>query len=253
MNNITEQTALISLENITKRFTKKSLTLKDISLQINSGECFGLLGPNGCGKTTLINILCGMLPATSGSVQICNTAAAQYLRTNPSFIGLAPQEYAFYPSLSVRENCNWFATLYGLYGKAKRKRVDFCLEFSALQEYADMPVVEFSGGMKRRANLAITLVNDPQFLILDEPTVNVDPQSRNMIFSMLEKLKANGTTLLYTTHYMEEAERLCDRVAVVDEGKVLVCDTPENLISQTKDARNLGDVFLSLTGHELRD
>ena len=115
------------------------------------------------------------------------------------------------------------------------------------------PVGQYSGGMKRRANLAITLVNDPQFLILDEPTVNVDPQSRNMIFSMLESLKSKGTTLLYTTHYMEEAERLCDRVAVVDEGKVLVCDTPENLISQTQDARNLGDVFLSLTGHELRD
>ena len=246
-------TPFISLQNINKKFRRQEFTLKDISFDIYSGECFGLLGPNGCGKTTLINILCGLLPASGGKVEIKQQLAKKYLRANTGFIGLAPQEYAFYPSLTVRENCAWFAELYGLYGKAKRKRVDFCLELTALQEYADMPIVQFSGGMKRRANLAITLVNDPKFIILDEPTVNVDPQSRNMIFAMLESLKDSGATILYTTHYIEEAERLCDRVAIVDRGKVIVCASPKDLIASTESARNLGDVFLTLTGHELRD
>ncbi|MEO1943918.1 MAG: ABC transporter ATP-binding protein, partial [Candidatus Thioglobus sp.] len=230
-------------------YLRQSLELIDII----SGECFGLLGPNGCGKTTLINILCGMLPQTSGSVKINGVDSCAYLKKNPSFIGLAPQEYAFYPSLTVRENCNWFATLYGLTGKNKRKRVEHCLEFSGLKEHADMPVVKFSGGMKRRANLAITLVNEPKFLILDEPTVNVDPQSRNMIFEMFAELKRKGTTMLYTTHYMEEAETLCDRVAIVDDGRVLECAPPQELIDMTAGAGDLGDVFLRLTGHGLRD
>ena len=249
---MSDKKTLISTNNLNKSFDKKAV-LHDINFEIMSGECFGLLGPNGCGKTTLINILCGMLPQTSGSVKIHGQDSSLYLEKHPRFIGLAPQEYAFYPSLTVRENCNWFATLYGFAGKKRRNRVEHCLEFSGLQEHADTPVVQFSGGMKRRANLAITLVNEPKFLILDEPTVNVDPQSRNMIFEMLAELKRKGTTMLYTTHYMEEAENLCDRVAIVDDGRVLECASPQELIKMTSGAADLGDVFLSLTGHGLRD
>ena len=248
------QTTLIGIDDLKKRYQPNTpWALDGINLQIYEGECFGLLGPNGCGKTTMISILCGLVSATRGSINIHGINAKKYLRQNPRFLGLVPQELALYPTLTIRENLKFFAKMYGYSGRLMRQRIENCLQATGLNQSLKTLVGCFSGGMKRRANLALSLLHEPQLLILDEPTVNVDPQSRNMIFDTLEDLRQQGTTMIYTTHYLEEAQRLCDRTAIVDHGKVLCCDSPQQLINNTAGAEDLGQVFLQLTGNELRD
>jgi ABC-2 type transport system ATP-binding protein len=194
------------------------------------------LGPNGAGKTTVISLLVGLLKPDSGSVLIGNSSCAEMgdptLTAARRLLGVAPQALSIYETMSAQENLDFFGRLYGLSGKKLRDRVNWCLDFAQLQDRAKSYAGTFSGGMKRRLNIAVALIHEPAILLLDEPTVGVDPQSRNHIFESIESLRERGMTILYTTHYMEEAERLCDRVAIVDHGKLLALNSVPHLIDQ---------------------
>jgi len=227
-----------------------------ISFQVDPGECFGLLGPNGAGKTTTIHCIVGALRPDAGEVRVDGlpdpTRSAVRAR-----LGVAPQALAIYDDFSAEENLAFFGGLYGLTGSRLRERVDYALELSGLTARRRDRVSTYSGGMQRRLNLVCGLLHDHPVILLDEPTVGVDPQSRNLIFDNIEALKREGRTILYTTHYMEEAERLCDRVAIVDQGRILALDTVQALVrahaGDGAGPRNLETVFLNLTGKTLRD
>lgn len=201
-----------------------------VSFKLEPGETFGLLGPNGAGKSTTIHMLVGILKPDSGHVQINGdrdpTRAG--VRRN---VGMAPQDVSLYDALTAAENLSFLGNLYGLSGKPLRDRVEWALDFAGLTDRRKDRVSTFSGGMKRRLNLAAALIHAPPALLCDEPTAGVDPQSRNRLFESIEALKAEGRTILYTTHYMEEAQRLCDRVAIMDHGRVLALDTVDALIA----------------------
>ena len=204
-----------------------------LSFAIQQGETLGLLGPNGAGKTTVISLLVGLLKPDSGSVLIGNSSCAEMgdptLTAARRLLGVAPQALSIYETMSAQENLDFFGRLSG---KKLRDRVNWCLDFAQLQDRAKSYAGTFSGGMKRRLNIAVALIHEPAILLLDEPTVGVDPQSRNHIFESIESLRERGMTILYTTHYMEEAERLCDRVAIVDHGKLLALNSVPHLIDQ---------------------
>jgi ABC-2 type transport system ATP-binding protein len=200
-----------------------------ISLRAGKGETIGLLGPNGAGKTTTVSIIAGLVQADAGEVRIAGRVLASDTDPAKRDIGLVPQDLGLYEEMSAKENLHLFGALYGLDGSRLKRSMDEALELVGLKERAKDKVLDFSGGMKRRLNLAAALLHDPQLLLLDEPTVGVDPQSRNAIFDNLEALKKRGKTLLYTTHYMEEAERLCDRLVIIDHGKVIADDTLQGL------------------------
>ena len=205
------------------------LAVDDVSFSIRKGEAFGLLGPNGAGKSTTIHMLAGVVAPDGGSVTIGGEPDPSRPEVRRQ-IGVAPQGLAIYDELSGEENLSVFARLYGLTGARLRERIDWSLEFAGLTDRRKQRAAAYSGGMKRRLNLACALVHEPALLICDEPTVGVDPQSRNHIFEGIETMRAQGTTLLYTTHYMEEAQRLCDRVAIMDHGRILAVDTVDALI-----------------------
>jgi ABC-2 type transport system ATP-binding protein len=196
-----------------------------VSLKAGRGETIGLLGPNGAGKTTTVSMIAGLLRPDSGTVLIDGRALAGDTDTAKRAIGLVPQDIGLYPEISARENLHLFGALYGMDRAQRRRAIDAALDLVGLAERGKDKVSGFSGGMMRRLNLAAALLHDPQLLLLDEPTVGVDPQSRNAIFDNLETLKRRGKTLIYTTHYMEEAERLCDRIIIIDHGKVIADDT----------------------------
>jgi len=241
----------ISIKQLKKRYANSETNALDhINLDIHQGDFLGLLGPNGSGKTTLISILCGLISATSGDFTI---NGKPFSKTSKKIIGLVPQEIALYPTLTFRENLSFFANLYGLSNEQIKQRSQYAIKIAQLEKYADQRIENYSGGMKRRANLATSLVHDPEIIFLDEPCVNVDPQSRYVIYENLLELNKAGKTLIYTTHYIEEAERLCTNVAIIENGKILVKNTPNELIQQNPGSKNLGDVFLQLTGGELRD
>lgn len=221
---------MITVSELTKSY-REVKALNGIDIEIPRGQTFGLLGPNGAGKTTAISILCGLITANSGTV----TLAGQTDPTRPEVrrvLGLAPQNLALYDELSAQENLAFFAKLYGYTGKALAARVNYCLDVAQLTERRRHRVGTFSGGMKRRLNLACALLHEPKILLLDEPTVGVDPQSRNLIFDTIENFRQDGATILYTTHYMEEAQRLCDRIAIMDHGSVLDVDRLDALIER---------------------
>jgi ABC-2 type transport system ATP-binding protein len=219
---------VIQAEQLVKRFGE--LTAVDsVSFEISKGETFGLLGPNGAGKTTTIHMLVGALKPDGAKVVIDSIPDPTHARARQR-IGIAPQALALYENLSAAENVAFFGKLYGLSGSALQKQVYWALSFTGLSDRRKDRTKTYSGGMKRRLNLACAVVHKPHVLFLDEPTVGVDPQSRNHIFENIETLKGEGTTILYTTHYMEEAQRLCDRVAIMDKGKVLAMDTVDGLI-----------------------
>lgn len=245
---------VLQVEQLVKVYRGASTSaLNGLDFSVRSGEIFGLLGPNGAGKTTAISIICTLLRQTSGRVILCSHDTA----LNPSGVrglfGLAPQDIALYSSLSGRENLRYFGRLYGLSGQLLSRRIDECLELVGLSDNADTRVDAFSGGMKRRANLAVAILHKPRLLVLDEPTVGIDAQSRNMILENLKGLQDSGMTIIYTTHYMEEAQQLCSRVAVMDRGSIIATGTPGALIDQIEGCSNLEDVFLHLTGKQLRD
>jgi ABC-2 type transport system ATP-binding protein len=201
-----------------------------VSLQVARGEVFGLLGPNGAGKTTTISMLTGLFPPDSGSITVDGLDLTKETNAVKAKLGLVPQDLALYPTLSARQNLMFFGRIYGLKGKQLRQRVDEVLEMIGLTDRADDAVSKYSGGMKRRVNIGAGLLHRPEILFLDEPTVGVDPQSRNAIFESVEALNRAGMTVIYTTHYMEEAQRLCHRIAIVDEGRLVALDTPTALI-----------------------
>jgi ABC-2 type transport system ATP-binding protein len=220
---------ILIAQDLRKSFGDRE-AVKGISLQVARGEVFGLLGPNGAGKTTTISMLTALLEPSSGKITVNGLDLKTHTNQVKAQMGLVPQEMALYMTLSARQNLMFFGRIYGLRGKELRQRVDEALRMIGLIERADDPVSAYSGGMKRRVNIAAGLLHKPQILFLDEPTVGVDPQSRNAIFENVEALNRAGMTVIYTTHYMEEAQRLCHRVAIVDEGRIIALDTPAALI-----------------------
>ena len=247
------ETFLIA-RNLHKNFNDFK-AVNDVSFTIEKREIFGLLGPNGAGKTTTIRMLSTVLPADHGEIVIGGYSVKENPQGARQLIGVCPQDLALYPELSAMDNLMFFGRMEGLSGKEARAQAFTNLELMGLEERAKGKIEKFSGGMKRRVNLAVALMGNPQLLFLDEPTVGIDPQSRNNIFETILALRDKGLTILYTTHYMEEADRLCNRIAIMDGGKIIAMDTPYNLKSQIgpPDKVTLEDVFLKLTGRMLRD
>ncbi len=226
-----------------------------VSFTIHKGEIFGLLGPNGAGKTTTIRMLSTVLEPDQGDVTIGGHSIKHDADAVRSLIGVCPQELALYQDLSALDNMVFFGRMAGLDGKEAKVQATANLKLMGLVERAKGRISKFSGGMKRRINLAIALMGNPELLFLDEPTVGIDPQSRNNIYETIEGLRDKGMTVLYTTHYMEEADRLCNRIAIIDGGQIIAMDTPRKLKSQIgpPEQVTLEDVFLKLTGRSLRD
>jgi linearmycin/streptolysin S transport system ATP-binding protein len=217
-----------------------SLTaVSDVSFTVDPGELLGLLGPNGAGKSTTVGMIVGLLRPDAGEVRINGEVLRGDTDPAKASIGFVPQELALFDELPARENLRFFGALYGLAGAALDATIASSLEFVGLTDRARDKVKTFSGGMKRRLNLAAGLLHDPQLVLLDEPTVGIDPQSRNAIFDNLEALRARGKSLVYTTHYMEEAERLCDRIVIIDHGRVIASDTVRGLYGRLPASRRL--------------
>jgi ABC-2 type transport system ATP-binding protein len=251
-------TTIVDVQDLHKTFGDREV-VRGVSFQIEAGEIFGLLGPNGAGKSTTINMLATYLAPTSGTATIAGIPIADVSRAK-KVIGLVPQEIALYNDLSAEQNMRFFGELYGVTGTKLSARVDELLEQVGLLDRRSDRVETFSGGMKRRLNLAVGLIHQPPLLMLDEPTVGVDPQTREAIFEMVEQLARNGTAVLYTTHYMEEAERLANHIAIIDEGQIVAGGTLDDLLElgtpETIDVERphgLAEVFLQLTGKQYRD
>ncbi len=246
--------ALIKVSGLKKSYKGNPMpVLKGIDLEIKRGEFFGLLGPNAAGKTTLISIMCGLLKITEGKVHIHGQEVGNNNFAIKQLIGLIPQEIALYPTLTVVENLRFFGQMYGIRRKALEKRIEECLELLKLHAHADKRISNCSGGIRRRANLMCGLIHSPEIIFLDEPTLGVDAQSMNLIYEYLRKLNSEGTTIIYTTHYMREAESLFSRVTIIDDGFIIANSTPARLLEEHPNCRDLGEVFIKLTGRELRD
>ena len=277
---------MLVIEKLRKNFGDRC-AVKDISFSVGKGETVGLLGPNGAGKTTTIAMICGIAKADAGRVTLDGAAIAPESRALKQRVGLVPQDLALYEELSAWANIELFGGLYGVTGPLLEQRGTAALQLVGLADRRREAIKNFSGGMKRRVNIACALLHDPDLIVLDEPTVGVDPQSRNAIFENIETLKRQGKTLIYTTHYMEEAERLCDRLVIMDRGEIVANDTIAGLYAQLPVRRDavielsgnganealiqelaarfgtqfqvqqrgakLDDVFMRLTGHALRD
>ncbi len=227
-------------------------TLSEINLNIYDSDVFGLLGPNGAGKTTLISILCGIFPASSGVIRFFDKGTEVSDQGRRSLIGFVPQEYAFYQELSPRQNLDYFGAMYNLSKDRLVTRREELLDVLGLSKVADKPVGTFSGGMKRRVNLAIGIIHQPGILFLDEPTVGVDVQSKNAIIRYLQHLNQQGTTIVYTSHHMSEAEEFCNRIALIDHGTVIAEGELEEL-KLSHAANDLQSLFIKLTGEAYRD
>ena len=226
---------LISINGVQHRYAGAAkMALRDIDLAIPAGSCFGLLGPNGAGKTTLISLLTGVLSLQHGSIQVDGLTLPHQVQQLKKISALVPQDYAFYPALSARENLTFFAGLYQIPTSMLAARIDYCVEVCNLAEVLDQTAGQYSGGIKRRLNLAIGLLSEPKIIYLDEPTVGIDAQSRQFILQAIEKLKAGGMTIIYTSHYMEEVERLCDEIAIINHGRVLLQEKTSDLLQASK-------------------
>jgi ABC-2 type transport system ATP-binding protein len=243
----------IQIQNIYKRYkSSQQDSLTDISLDIQTGDVFGLLGPNGAGKTTLISILCGIIPASSGQVHYLIDGALASEAQRKSRVGFVPQEYAFYQELTARQNLDYFGAMYNLSKSELHERREHLLDVLGLTKAADKKVGTYSGGMKRRINLAIGIIHQPAILFLDEPTVGVDVQSRNAIIRYLQQINETGTTIIYTSHHMAEAEEFCKHIALIDNGRVIAAG--ELLKLKTRNAvPSLQALFIKLTGEQYRD
>ena len=251
---------MLSLRGLGKDYGSRT-AVKAIDLDVARGECLGLLGPNGAGKTTTISMICGVLTPSRGTVTIGGADVHAEPYVAKARLGLVPQELALYEELTAIQNLAFAGALYGLYAALLDERIRWVLDIVGLANRAREPVTTFSGGMKRRLNLAAGLLHQPQLLVLDEPTVGVDAQSRRHITDCVRALKSSGTTVVYTTHYFEEVEALCDRVAVIDGGTLVANGSVDDLIDRYGGPRviverrggNLEAAFLRLTGHALRD
>ena len=244
----------LTAKNLVKSFDGIQ-AVNDVSFTIKKQEIFGLLGPNGAGKTTTIRILSTVLHPDDGDVTIGNHSVLREADSVRAIIGVCPQELALYPELSAMDNLVFFGRMAGLRGREAKEQAHLNLELVGLMDRAKDVVDKFSGGMKRRVNIAIALMSRPELLFLDEPTVGIDPQSRNHIFDTILKLRDEGMTVLYTTHYMEEADRLCDRIGIMDHGELIALGSSNDLKSRigSLDTVTLEEVFLNLTGRSLRD
>ncbi len=246
--------AAISIENLVHRYKDaEQVAVNDISLEIKEGEIFGLLGPNGAGKTTTISILSGLLKPMQGKVTIHGFDVTLQIDESKKLIGVVPQEIALYPTLTANENLEFFGSMYGIQKAALKDKIKNYLNLFGLENTGKKRVEQFSGGMKRRLNLIASLLHDPKILILDEPTASVDVQSRNLIIEFLRDLNKKGTTILYTSHYLEEAENLCTEIAIIDEGKIVIQGSPQQIIGSQPGFDNLETIFLKLTEKKLRD
>lgn len=244
----------IEIRNIYKKYKNTAdFSVNNISLNIPCGEIFGLLDPKGAGKTTLISMICGLVKPTAGEYRIHQMSPKNHDREIKQIIGIVSQEYALYPSLTARENLTFFGNMYGLHGKTLSTKIDEGLERLGLCKFANRRIEYFSGGMKRRCNLLARLLHDPKVLFLDKPTVGVDVQSRNVIMEFLKEINAMGTDILYTSHHLSEAEYFCNRIAIIDYGKIFACDSPRALVDSVPGASTLEEAFMILTGKELRD
>ena len=248
------KTAIIDIQNLTKTFKNTTEpAVNGISFSIYQNEIFGLLGPNGAGKTTTISILCGLFPPTSGTVLIDGKSLEHQLEGIKQIVGIVPQDIALYPTLTARENLDFYGHMYGLKGKNLKDKIESWLKKLGLTDAANRQIGTYSGGMKRRVNLIAGVLHDPKILFLDEPTVGVDVQSRNVIIDHLKEINESGTTIIYSSHHMHEAENFCSRVSIIDHGNILTEGTPAELIANTNGADNLEKVFLNLTKRKLRD
>ena len=246
--------AIVRIQSITKQY-KGSFqpAINNLNLQIPAGSVFGLLGPNGAGKSTLVMMLCGLMNPDAGSIQLLGMDTKENGAAIRKRIGVAPQEIALFPTLTAIENLFYFGKMYGLKGDIIKKRINDYLEIFGLSDKAHNRVHTFSGGMKRRLNLIAALLHDPILLILDEPTAGVDVQSRNILLDFLMSLKKKNITIIYSSHFLEEAERICTRMAIIDEGKLVTEGAPAALIGEHADCPSLESLFLKLTGKHIRD
>lgn len=248
----------VQVMDLVKHFGKHE-AVKDVSFTIGKGEIFGLLGPNGAGKSTTINMMCGYLEPKSGDTFIDGISIKKDPLKVKRMLGVVPQEIALYTDLNSLENLEFFGQIYNMPAHLRKERAAEVLHFVGLYDRRKEPVKTFSGGMQRRINMAVAMLHQPRFLMMDEPTVGVDPQSRENIFDTIEKLRDQGTTILYTTHYMEEAERLCNHIAIMDNGAIIAMGTLEQLLALRDQSREvarphgLQELFIQLTGKTLRD
>ena len=223
--------SVLQVEGLVRRFGDR-VAVDDVSFRIAAGETYGLLGPNGAGKTTTISMIAGILAADAGDVHLAGARVTTAANPQKRLLGYVPQQIALFEDLTARENLRFFGGLQGLRGRRLDERIDVTMEMVGLSDRADDRIDAYSGGMQRRANIAVGLLHEPTLLILDEPTVGVDPQSRNQILESIEQLSRAGLSVLYTTHYMEEAERLCDRVGIIDGGRLIAEGTRRQLVAQ---------------------
>ena len=246
--------SVIEIQDIYKTYTNAtSPALNGVSLEIKQETIFGLLGPNGAGKSTTISILSGLIKADKGIVKIFDKELNKNLEDIKKQIGIVPQEYALFPTLTCYENLHYFGNLYGLKGKALKDKINNYLELFGLEKNANKLISSFSGGMKRRVNIIAGILHDPKLIILDEPTVGVDVQSRKMIIDFLKEYqKENKISILYTSHHLEEAQEICDEIAIIDYGKIIVKGSPTELIKNHQ-VDSLENLFINLTGHSVRE
>lgn len=222
---------MLNVEHIAKSFGKKEV-VRDISFSVEKGESFGLLGPNGAGKSTTISMICGLVSYDSGDIIVDGVSVKDKPMVAKRKIGIVPQDIALYPTISARDNLIFWGKMYGLNNAQVKKRADEVLDYVGLRDRAKDKIETFSGGMKRRINIGAALMHEPDLLIMDEPTVGIDPQSRNHILETVKQLNEHGMTVIYTSHYMEEVEYLCKRIAIVDHGQLIALGTKEDLVNQ---------------------
>lgn len=245
---------LLNIQNLSKTYKgMEEPAVKDLSFHIFEKEIFGLLGPNGAGKTTTISIISSLLEPSNGDIVIDGHHLKNDLKKIKKIIGVAGQEIALYDKMTAAENLYYFGKLYGIPGKKLTAQIDYLLERLGLSTHRNKRVGVFSGGMKRRLNLMAAVLHKPKLLILDEPTVGIDVQSRNAIREFLLELNQNGTAMIFTSHMLEEVQKICARIAIIDQGEIIATGTPQQLIQANSGCQNLEEVFLKLTGHKLRD
>lgn len=246
---------ILSTKDLTKKYHNK-VVVDNLNLEIKKGEIFGLLGPNGAGKSTTMNMICSIVKPTAGSIEFLGKNPWKQKREVIHKLGYIPQDLAIHGNLKAWENVELFTSLYGIKGEELKRTIDESLEYVGLLEKRNEFAKNFSGGMKRRLNIACAIGHQPDLLIFDEPTVGIDPQSRNFILEKIKESNQKGATVIYTSHYMEEVEAICTRIAIMDNGKIIACGTSEELkklVTNGSEDITLEEVFLTLTGKSLRD
>jgi len=246
---------IIEVRNLIKVFHSRGRTItavNDVSFDVFKGEIFGMIGPNGAGKSTTFSVLTTLLKPTKGSVKVAGFDIEKDDARIRPLIGIVPQKLSLYPILTARENLELMGNLYNVPKKVMEERIDYYLRLVGLENSADRFTNGFSGGMKQRLSVISAVIHDPEILFWDEPSTGLDPQTRNVIWKLAKKFNGEGKTLIFTTHYMEEADNLCDRVAVMDLGKMVALDNPERL-KEMSGSKTLEEVFVHFTGEEVRD